>query len=109
MDPRVTAFGDLTVETTDFDLASSNLKVFLAQIKRRSEMHGWETFFQIPEDPTVEDPSAEDLHHVIDSYGTVTLEQVRAHAETYIATETRMAQESYQLYNCIMASLTKEA
>ena len=94
---------------TDFDLASSNLKVFLAQIKRRSEMHGWETLFQIPEDPTVEDPSAEDLHHVIDSYGTVTLEQVRAHAETYIATETRMAQESYQLYNCIMASLTKEA
>ena len=61
---------------TDFDLASSNLKVFLAQIKRRSEMHGWETLFQIPEDPTVEDPLAEDLHHVINSYGTVTFEQV---------------------------------
>ena len=94
---------------SEFDLSSTNLKVFLAQIKRRSELHGWDTMFQIPEDADAVNPPAETIHHVMDSYGIVTLEQVRAHAALYVAMETRAAQESYQLYNCIMASLTKEA
>ena len=91
---------------SEFDFTSENLKVFLAQLKRRSEAHGWKDMLQVPRDMNA---PLENLQHLIDSYGTITLENVRAHAETYVATQTRVAQESYQLYHCIMASLSKAA
>jgi hypothetical protein len=45
----------------------------------------------------------------INNYGTLTLEQVIASELQYIDEESRYAQDTYMLYKCLMASLTREA
>ena len=46
---------------------------------------------------------------MIENYGQLTLQQVRTHVLTYINLEDRQAQNSFQIYSCLMSSLTKEA
>jgi len=60
----------------------------------------------VPEDPLKPE---EDLINLIHNYGWLTLNQVRAHAETYIDQEERAAKDTTQLYHCLMNSLTREA
>ena len=45
----------------------------------------------------------------MDNYGTLTLEQVVESELQYIDDEGRLAQDTYMLYKCLMASLTDEA
>ena len=51
----------------------------------------------------------ENLSNMIDNYGTITLEQVRRWESSYIATQSRAAQDPYMLYLCLFASLTSTA
>ena len=90
----------------EYDCTSSGLKTFLDQINDRALAYGWTHILDIPEDI---DSPLEDLTNLMTGYGQVTLKQVQEHAATYIGTHTRAAQDSLQLYYCIMASLTKEA
>ena len=46
---------------------------------------------------------------MLKNYGTITYEQVIASERTYIAEQQRKAQDTYMLYQCLMASLTSEA
>jgi hypothetical protein len=89
-----------------FDLAPENLKVFLAHLKLRADVAGWYHVLTVPENAQ---DNFNNLRYLPDAYGMVTLEQVQEHATTYIFTESRAAQENYQLYQCIMTSLTKTA
>jgi phosphotransferase system HPr-like phosphotransfer protein len=43
------------------------------------------------------------------NYGTITLDDVLSSERMYIFEQTRKAQDTYMLYKCLMASLTKEA
>ena len=45
---------------------------------------------------------------MLDNYGEVTLEQVRAHVITYVNAQNRAAQDSMMLFQCIIKSLTPE-
>lgn len=92
--------------TMPFDLAPENLKVFLAHVKLRADVNGWLHVLTVPEDAQ---DNLHNLHYIPDEYGMISLQQVRAHATTFVFTQTRAAQESYQVYQCIMASLTKTA
>ena len=87
-----------------FDCSPAGLKVFLADIRDRAITTGWENILDIPTDPN--DPAV--LTDLCESYGLITLQEVRAHATTYVNLQTRAAQNSMQLYQCIMSSLTKE-
>jgi hypothetical protein len=52
------------------------------------------------------------MNEVVDlltRYGNITLEQVQAHAETYVHGVNRAAQDSMQLHLCTLNSLTKTA
>jgi len=60
----------------------------------------------VPEDPLEPD---KDLINLLHNYGQLTLNQVWAHAKTYIDQEEQAAQDTAQLYHCLMNSLTKEA
>jgi len=45
---------------------------------------------------------------LLQAHGTLTLNQIRDHCTNYIQLQTRQAQSSYEMYACIMASLTDE-
>ena len=45
----------------------------------------------------------------MENYGTITLEQVIESKKTYISKQQRKAQDTYMLYQCLMASLSNEA
>jgi hypothetical protein len=91
---------------TKFDCQAENLKVFLNELNDRSTVTGWYDILLVPPDA-----QSEDIMDVLDlttSYGQLSLEQVRAHAATYIHRQVRAAQDSMQLYQCLANSLTKE-
>jgi hypothetical protein len=49
------------------------------------------------------------LYNLVSQYGSVSIEQVRAHAQTYNGMQTRHAQNADQIYVCLAALLTNEA
>lgn len=48
-------------------------------------------------------------HNLATHYGLIDTEAIRAHAMTYSGTATRNAQNAFQIYECLGATLTKEA
>ena len=46
---------------------------------------------------------------LIESYGEISYEEVRAHALTYMHEDSREAQDSFMMYHCLMNSLTDAA
>jgi hypothetical protein len=60
----------------------------------------------VPENPTVPGGTS---HHLLTRYGKLSINQVCAHALTYLNNQTREQQDSRQLFQCINASLTQEA
>ena len=89
----------------EFDCQPGNLKVFLEKVKNRAMATGWNDILNVPTDLAEPDQTI----NLISEYGLLSLEQVRAHAETYVNAAVRAAQDSFQLYMCLMKTLTKEA
>ena len=89
-----------------FDLVVTGLNVFLEQVRNRALDFGWGDILLIPKDMN-------DIHNTVDllnHYGEVSLQQVRAHAESYLnPAVSRAAQDSKQLYSCLIGSLSAEA
>ena len=46
-------------------------------------------------------------HSLLTHYGLISIENIRAHALTYIMANTRDAQHNMMCYNCIMMSLSE--
>jgi hypothetical protein len=94
------------LQTDLFGCEAHNVKTFLSALEDRSLGYGWDAVLDIPLDPM--DPLVNTLS-LLTQYGRLTLEQVRAHAATYIALPNRAAQDSMQLYTCLSNSISKEA
>ena len=89
----------------EFDCKSENLQLFLDQVRDRSTTHDWNNILLVLKNGDLENPK-----DLIESYyGEVSYEDVKASVMQYVNTETREAQDSVMLYQCIMASLTKKA
>jgi hypothetical protein len=82
-----------------------SLKVFLSNLSDRSMQYGWSDILLIPEDIADEHTEYNDL---LTNYGKVTLSQIVDHAVTYADTDTRTAQNSMMLYQCLANSISKE-
>jgi hypothetical protein len=89
----------------DFALDHKGLSGFLEQLAGQARTSGWSDIIQIPPDLNNIDKGVDLLSH----YGSITLEQVQAHAETYAHDNNRAAQDSMQMFLCIQNSLTKTA
>ena len=93
-----------------FDCQSDHLRSFLEDLSRRANTFGWSEpsvgILQIPKDLN---DLTKGYYDLIANYGEVNHDHLRTHEQTYIAQQTRAAQDSAQLYNCLMNSLTKEA
>ena len=84
-----------------FDCAPANLQVFLGQIQDKARIYGWiESLFNID----VNGPK-----NLLTQYGEIDITEVRQHVETYHNTQTLQAQQSIQLNQCMMNSLSSEA
>ena len=88
-----------------FDCDANSMRDFLELVRTRAETMGWDnSVLAIPRDP--DHPEGE----VIDffkHYGKLTLANLRTVASVYVATQTRFAQDSMQLYKCLHNSLSK--
>jgi len=99
-----TNISKLPVEIT---AAPEDLVLTLEEIRARVETANWMAIVTIP--VGVDAAGATITKNLITKHGMITMEQVRAHALTYVDTETRNAQNAVQMYTCLTESFTKEA
>ena len=92
---KVTAPLDYT-----FDVEQGSVQTFIEALKDRSIMTGWNA-----NNSNIIDIDGTNL---VDEYGVLTLQQIQTNAAQYIDDHTRKAQNSYQMYVCIMSSLTDD-
>ena len=93
------------LEENRYDCTADGLKDILELLRLRAFKYGWDTsILTIPKD--ISAPN-NDLLEMLDHHGTLTMEMITAHVQSYIRTHTRAAQDSMQLYDCVMGSLTK--
>ena len=85
------------------DLSAENLRDFMNLLEQRAKIYDWVDILDIP------DEGNQTYIHMLKQYGSISLKDVREHAKTYIGTETRAAQDSQQLADCIINSITVEA
>ena len=88
-----------------FNAEGKEVSAFCEKLVERAEKSGWNltggNVIDIPDGDNVD-------RNVINEYGRLTMEEIRTHALTYIAGQTRQAQNNMQMYYCISSSLTKE-
>ena len=91
-----------------FDCSADDLYSFLKALKDRAREFGWDDYgigiMSIPDD--LNDPTT--FRSIIDHHGEITLEHLTEFEATYVGAQNRAAQDSAQLYRCLMASISKE-
>jgi hypothetical protein len=87
--------------STKYNGNTSDMHIFLKNIKERGQSFGWHRILEIPK--------GGDTFNLIDQYGLVSLSEIQDHANVYEAANGRDAQNSSQMYNFIYASITDEA
>ena len=92
---------------TAYNCEPDGLFQFLREVCDRANQMGWMDGI-LSVDISADDEE-EELSNIIINYGTMTLGQVLRWERRYIATPSRAAQDTYMLYQCLMASLTPEA
>ena len=88
--------------TAKFDLEPEKLQSFMALFETRAKRCNWAgllTYISAGGTPT----------YLVDHYGSVTEAQVRAKALIYLPLQGRMTQDSEQIYQCLLASVSPEA
>jgi len=88
-----------------FGLESNAIHSFCASVLDRAEMYGYNMEQGILMVPN----AAGERTNICSGYGRRTVDEVYADASTYCFLETRKAQDSANLYQCLIGSLTPEA
>jgi len=93
-----------------YDCTADKMFQFLMDLEDRANMYGWNHpaygILQIPRDAA--NPLEGGVDYLIEQYGEISIERIRAFEETYIHEQVRAAQDSFILYNCLMNSLSSE-
>ena len=96
------------LEEDPFDCVAEDLYSFLKALKDRAREFGWDEpgigILSIPDRP--DNPN--EFKSLIDQHGEIDIETIRDFEESYIDQAIRPAQDTAQLYRCLMASLSKE-
>ena len=99
-----TATASLYADRGDpYDCDPEGLSDFLQLVEDRCTMMGYHEIYQIPD---TTNPLIPVTRHFLHSYGVLSTAMVRTHVATYINTPTRTAQDSFQVYHCLMNSLS---
>jgi hypothetical protein len=87
--------------TAKFDLVPEQLQEFIARVGIRAKRCGWENMLTYP-------VNGAELY-IISHYGEVPAQAVRVKALAYLAAGARLSQDSEQLYQCLLNSITADA
>jgi hypothetical protein len=82
----------------------SDLQVFLDLLKTKSKVQGWSRIFTVP----VEVDGVTTNHSLLHNYGVIPIASVALDAATYVNAQSKVAQDSFMLFQCIFASLRTE-
>jgi hypothetical protein len=82
----------------------SDLHVFLDLLKTKSKVQGWSRILTVP----VEVDGVTTNYSLLHNYGVIPLASVALDAATYVNAQSRVAQDSFMLFQCIFASLCTE-
>ena len=85
-----------------FDGNPANLKIFLESLRHCVCTSNWFQIMSIPDQKGTR-------RSIIDEYGQITMLDVRTEVEKYHGSNCRDAQNCYQLYTCLLESITREA
>ena len=88
-----------------FDCQSKKVSLFCEQLMDRANEAGWKT--GTSDMLTIPDSNGED-RSLLTEHGRLTEEDIRNHANTCMANESRQAQNNVQMHNCLTKSLTEE-
>jgi hypothetical protein len=81
----------------------SDLQVFLDLLKTKSKVQGRSRIFTVPVEV-----DGVTTNHSLHNYGVIPLESVALDAATYVNAQSKVAQDSFLLFQCIFASLDTE-
>ena len=84
-----------------YDLSTGKLRLFLETLRNRANTAGWV--------PILSFTINQREHNLLDEYGMISKETVRTDTLGYATEQNRDAQNSAQLFVCLMNSLTEEA
>jgi hypothetical protein len=88
-----------------FGCESRDFLDFMNQVSTRAHVNGWtNSILSIPNNM---DDLALGKTSLIHNYGEISYELIKRHEESYIALETRNAQNTVMLHDCLMKSLNK--
>jgi len=88
-----------------YDCVPEQFFPFMTSLEERANAYGWDDdnhgiLWVNKRDQT--------MVNLLDNYGSVTLKEVRRHEKTYWDTGNRKSQDDRMLYECLMASLSKD-
>ena len=86
----------------DFDLDTNHFHGFIDNLNSRAIEQGWNQGL------LVVTQAGTDMY-ILQNYGTLTYASVLAHTYTYAFQDVRLAQNSTNLFNCLEATLSKDA
>lgn len=91
---------------TKFDGSSGKLLAFLDDLDQKASRYGWtENLLSIND----QDPVNPQDRNLLQHHRMLTIENVQAHATTYVGTQTRIAQDASMMYEFLRDSLTEGA
>ena len=100
---KIFTFASTKLQDVPYNGDVKGIKMFLIALGKRGEAYGWDTeLFTISNQAA---GGAAMDKNLLKQYGVLTLANVQAHATVYIGGQTRAAQASVQLLNCITASI----
>ena len=85
-----------------FDVESGSINTFNEILMDRCLTSGWNH----PDADILTIPVGNENRNLVQDYGNITMDQIRNHCQGYVLSHTRQAQHQFQLYQCLMASLT---
>ena len=88
-----------------FDIDPSNLNSFIVAFANKSQRTGWSSIMEIPRDP--QDPTA-GTDNLLEKYGVISMERVKAWAQRILSEQSRRAQDDNMMYHSLVASLSNE-
>ena len=86
--------------STKYSGNTSEMHIFLKNVNERGQSFGWQNILNVPKDGGT--------RNLVDQYGLVTLEDIRAHALIYKNALARDAQNASQMYNFLYSSLSED-
>ena len=95
------------LSSTPFDFGDpADLQVFLDLVLKRSQVYGWNPILDVP--ITNANGATTSTHNILEEYGVLSVDTISTHVRTYYGLQTKQAQDSFMLCQCLQASLSIE-